>query len=194
MGRASKPLKDLDHQKAEVHRYRCTDCSRTFRTYPPGIARSGRSNRLRTLAAFTWALGLSLDSVVDVFQKLGLEMSRTTIWRDGKTMIDQNRFIDHDRMVTVLGVEKRIPKTYEAYLYPQQFSSFSQKISAEIKPSFLQAEEITLILLVGQIYVSIGVVDINGPRAAREWLQTLAQEFGMEINTTTKSTPARLLN
>ncbi len=193
-GRTSKPLKDLDCQRAEVHRYRCTDCSRTFRTYPPGIERSSRSKRLRTLAAFTWALGLSLDSVVSVFQGLGLELSRTTIWRDGRKMSAHHRYPDHDRMVTVLGVENKHSTSYKGAFDLEQKSTRTQEMRREKIPAFLEDEEITLILKVGQMDVSLGVVDIDGPRAAREWLQTLAQEFGMEINTPTNSSHPRFRN
>jgi len=192
-GRASKPLKDLDQQQAEVHRYRCTDCSKTFRTYPPGIERSSRSKRMRSLAGFTWALGLSLDSVVDVFQCLGVEMSRTTIWRDGHTTITKNRNAGRDRIVTVHSIQTLEANDGSA-IFTENNQAPHNDNSLRARPSFLDGEEITLILNIGRRYILLGVIDIDGPRAAREWLQALAGEFGMEVNISTKPSNNRYLN
>jgi DNA-directed RNA polymerase subunit RPC12/RpoP len=86
-GRIAKPVRDTHELEVEVHRYRCCDCGRTFRAYPQGVDRSERSIRLRNLAALTWALGLSLEKVVHLFTTFGVNLSRTTIWRDGQKMV-----------------------------------------------------------------------------------------------------------
>lgn len=87
-GRIAKPVRDTHELEVEVHRYRCTECGRTFRAYPKGVDRSERTVRLRQMAALTWALGLSLESVVDIFTRFGVSLSRTTIWRDGQGVIE----------------------------------------------------------------------------------------------------------
>lgn len=88
-GRIHKPVLDTHELQVEVHRYRCTDCGRTFRAYPKGVDRSERSLRLRRLAALTWALGLSLEEVVRVFKSFDVDLSRTTVWRDGQEMVER---------------------------------------------------------------------------------------------------------
>lgn len=88
-GRAKKPIQDTHALEVIVQRYRCCDCGRTFRDYPDGVDQADRSRPVRQLAALTWALGLSVSEVVDVLAGLGLQMGRTTIWRDGRAMIER---------------------------------------------------------------------------------------------------------
>jgi hypothetical protein len=166
-GRISKSLLDLQTRELEIHRYRCTDCARTFRSYPPGVGRVSRSRRIRKLAALIWALGLSLDHVVSVFQDLGIELSRTTVWRDGQTIAPFLRKTDRSREVN--------------FLNPG--SPRAQKL--------MQRDEIILILQVGYVHLALGIVDEDGPYSARRWLETLADEIGLEV-TVTVSPPGRL--
>lgn len=101
-GRISKPVRDTHELEVEIHRYRCSECGRTFRSYPTGVDRSERTLRLRRLAALTWALGLSLEEVVDVFESFGMKLSRTTIWRDGQDMVSRLPQGRRSRLVKVL--------------------------------------------------------------------------------------------
>lgn len=149
---------DLHTREMVIHRYRCTDCKRTFRSYPPGVDRVSRSRRIRTLAAITWALGLSLDSVVDVFRDLGLELSRTTIWRDGQNIAPFFRFNGSARAITLFGEED---------MYRQK--------------SLFVADEVTLILKLGDLKLRMGIIDEDGPYSAKRWLESLAEEAGLEV-------------
>ena len=58
-GTVIKPVRDSQLPQVLVHRYRCSQCQRTFRHYPPGIERADQSVRLQQLAAIGWTLGLS---------------------------------------------------------------------------------------------------------------------------------------
>jgi DNA-directed RNA polymerase subunit RPC12/RpoP len=167
-GRCSKSILDLHTRKMVIHRYRCTECERTFRSYPPGIDRVSRSRRIRTLAAITWALGLSLNSVVAVFRDLGIDLSRTTVWRDGQALAPYLRPKDPTRAVTFLG-SGGIPGQYN-----------------------FQRDEVTLILRVGEVNLTIGIFDEDGPYSARNWLEFLAGEIGLEV--TVSASPKMMLN
>ena len=81
-GLVTKRIRDLYVSDVTVHRYRCCECSRTFRHYPHGVDRHDQSHRLRGLAALSWALGLSLRSVSHLLGALGCELSRMSVWRD----------------------------------------------------------------------------------------------------------------
>ena len=81
-GAVSKRIKDLYISEVSVHRYRCVDCSRTFRHYPEGVDRHDQSVRLRGLAALMWALGLSHRSVCHTLAALGCGLSPMSSWRD----------------------------------------------------------------------------------------------------------------
>ena len=101
-GRIVKPVRDTHELEVEVHRYRCCDCGRTFRAYPAGVDRAERTIRLRHLAALAWALGLSLEQVVNLFHTFGIRLSRTTIWRDGQEMVAMLPNGRRTRLVRVL--------------------------------------------------------------------------------------------
>ena len=101
-GRITKPVTDTHELEIEIHRYRCTECKRTFREYPEGIDRASRTQRLRQLAALTWAMGLSLDEVASILEELDLEFSRTTIWRDGVELMQHLPEGRRSRLVQVL--------------------------------------------------------------------------------------------
>lgn len=104
-GRITKPVRDTHELEVEVHRYRCCDCGRTFRAYPEGVDRSERTKPVRQLAALAWALGLSLEEVVQVFDQFGVRLSRTTIWRDGQGIIDHLPDNRRSRLVRLIETE-----------------------------------------------------------------------------------------
>ena len=81
-GTADKTVKDLHVEKVTTVRYRCSDCGRTFRHYPPGIDRSGQTQRMRGWAALAWALGLSLRSASHLLAAFGVSISRMSARRD----------------------------------------------------------------------------------------------------------------
>ena len=81
-GSVKKRISDLYLREVTVHRYRCTDCLRTFRHYPDGVDGCDQSLRLRGLCALSWALGLSLRSVSHLLSALGCGLSRMSVWRD----------------------------------------------------------------------------------------------------------------
>ena len=81
-GTADKTVIDLYEDKVTAVRYRCSDCGRTFRHYPPGIDRSGQTQRMRGWAALAWALGLSLRSASHLLAAFGVSISRMSVWRD----------------------------------------------------------------------------------------------------------------
>ena len=106
-GRITKPIRDTHELEVEIHRYRCCDCGKTFRAYPEGVDRAERSQRMRQLAALAWAMGLSLESVVGVFTSFGVNLSRTTIWRDGQEMAAHLPGGRRSRFVRVLNTAQK---------------------------------------------------------------------------------------
>jgi transposase len=106
-GRITKPVRDTHELEVEIHRYRCCDCGKTFRAYPEGVDRAERSQRMRQLAALAWAMGLSLESVVGVFTSFGVNLSRTTIWRDGQEMASHLPGGRRSRFVRVLNTAQK---------------------------------------------------------------------------------------
>lgn len=104
-GKSQKPIRDMDTQQVEVHRYRCTACGRTFRHYPAGVDKADQSLRLQQLATIMWALGLSLRAVVWVLGVFGIRLCHMTVWRDLQAQAERVRRRMRKRRVRVIGLD-----------------------------------------------------------------------------------------
>jgi transposase-like protein len=81
-GRVSKPIQGGTGILAEIYRYRCETCKKTFRYYPEGIDRSCQTHSIRQLACLLYKLGLSYRNIAEIFKEEGLDLSHSTIWRE----------------------------------------------------------------------------------------------------------------
>ncbi len=88
-GATVKTVQDTNLETGAFYRYRCSDCGHTFRNYPPGLDHTKMTQRIRSLAALAWALGLSARKVVEIFKDLGIEVSHMVVWRDGTELISR---------------------------------------------------------------------------------------------------------
>lgn len=70
-GKTKKNLLDNRAQEAEITRYRCPSCGRTFRQYPIGIDRASQSHRIRKMAALIYTLGMSSREVAEILKPMG---------------------------------------------------------------------------------------------------------------------------
>lgn len=163
-GAVHKPLRDTDLELEEVqaYRYRCTECSRTFRGYPEGVDRADLSQRLRCLAAMAWSMGLSLRGVGTIFSAFGAPLGRMSVWRAVQERAKQRKVAvsaQHTKhQVAVLGVD-----------------------GAWVR---LRGQTVGVVVAVdmgdGHL-IEMEVVDEHDPRAVKEWLQPLVQELGVEV-------------
>jgi transposase len=158
-GRITKPVSDTHELEVEIHRYRCCDCKRTFRAYPEGIDRASRTVRLRQLAALTWALGLSLDEVANIFDDLGLDFSRTTIWRDGVDLMQRLPDGRRSRLIHVLS--------------PNGNSTWIDQHSGGV---------ILVLELKKRKKILLEMVDEVDVKAVRNWLQPITTDLGLEVD------------
>ena len=78
-------------EKVVVHRYRCTECGRTFRHWPEGVSQAQQSDRVKYLAAVRWSLGLSLRAVTAVLGVVRVRLCHQTVWEDAVALADQLR-------------------------------------------------------------------------------------------------------
>ncbi|MDX1437949.1 MAG: hypothetical protein R3335_14145 [Anaerolineales bacterium] len=143
----------------KVHRYRCCDCGRTFRAYPEGVDRSERTLRLRQLAALTWALGLSLEEVVTVFDSFGMNLSRTTIWRDGQDMVSRLPDGRRSRLVQVLN--------------KQGESTWVEGHHGGV---------VIVLELKRKKKVLLEMLDEYDAEAVQRWLEPIAQDLGLDLD------------
>ncbi len=172
-GQAEKNLQDIQYGIAEVHRYRCSDCGRTFRQYPPGVDRSTQSQRMRKLAALAYVIGLSSRDVVSIFKQLGVELSRMTVWREGRefarTLQDQDN-----------------PSNARKYSLDREYL---HGVSSRLG--------VVVVLDAGQDKRAVlGTLDEFNPRQVKKWLETLTNDFDFRVtivSTDILSPPAPLV-
>lgn len=157
-GQTSRPVRDADAQEITIYRFRCCKCGRTFRTYPEGTDRSNISQRMLNLAALTFAIGLSVKEVGDIFDNLGVTLSRMTIYRAGHQMVDR------------LGYSGG-RKYQEVYLM-EKTQTQRERLRAGVR----------LIMDVGRgKYVVLGILDEYNPHTVQNWLQPVCRDIGAEV-------------
>lgn len=104
-------IKDLHLQQAQVYRYRCTDCGRTFRQYPDGVSAARQSQRLMQFAALCWVLGLSLRGTSAILSAFPVSLSHSSVWQDVQALASRLRSLQPKR-VRVLGLDGFYPKVH----------------------------------------------------------------------------------
>jgi transposase-like protein len=157
-GYSARNLQDTYQGHAKVHRYRCSDCGRTFRHYPKGVDRSVQSRRLRKMAALAWVIGLSSRDVVHKFNQLGIELSRMTVWREGREFARQLQ----NRDSQVDAAKYTLDRDY--------IEGISSRLGVVI---VLDAGE-------GK-HAVLGTLDEFNPRPVKKWLEQLTRDIGFQV-------------
>lgn len=158
-GRTSKAVQDIEDQQANLYRYRCLECSYTFRYYPRGIDRSAKTLRIRQLAGLACAMGMSSRDVAAVFGTLGVPLSHSTIWRDSQK--------------------------FSAWLSTQkmQIPGHSYVIDTQFIPNVSnQLGVIVAINLGNGKSVVLGTLDEYNPRLVKSWLEALVKDVDIEVS------------
>ncbi len=88
-GTGTRNVYDTKPINTVVLRYYCVDCTRTFRYYPNGMDRSQLSRRIRRLAALLWLMDISTREVEEIFEGLGVNINRMTVWREGQKLMEE---------------------------------------------------------------------------------------------------------
>ncbi|HEX9014154.1 MAG TPA: hypothetical protein VF813_11575 [Anaerolineaceae bacterium] len=154
----AKTLRDSHEQEIIIHRYRCCKCGRTFRSYPEGVDRSLLSQRVHHLAALTFAMGLSVKEVTEVFTNLGINLSRMTVYRDGRDMAMR---------LDPLGRRK-----YQQVFLMEKTHTQRERLRGGVR----------LIIDLGQgNYVVLGILDEYNPRSVQGWLEPVCRDIGAEV-------------
>jgi len=157
-GGSQKRVRDHEVKQAQVYRYRCTSCRRTFRHYPEGIDRPQQSQRLRKLAALCWILGLSYRGVASVFAVFGVGIAAMTAWRDVQEQAELTRRKRIWQPVRVLGVDG-------AWVL-----GWGKKRGVMVAVDLGSGQP-----------VAIGYVDEKDPQKVRRWLAPLVKRLGVSV-------------
>ncbi|MCK4977114.1 MAG: transposase family protein [Anaerolineales bacterium] len=158
-GRVTKPVRDATGLLTEIYRYRCSECERTFRHYPEGVDRSNQTLRIRQIAGLAWVMGMSTRDVVDAFRNVGLKVSRTSVWREGKRLSERQ----DDRSESLNGKRYSIDRNY--------VHRVSTKLGVVVALSAKDGREVVL-----------GTLDEYNPRGVKSWMESLIEGIDIEIS------------
>jgi transposase len=158
-GQTTRNVHDASQIQVRTYRYSCERCHRTFRYYPRGIDRSIHSVRIRKLAALIWLMDLSCRDVAEVFQELGVNLNRMTIWREGVKMVDQLNEMN------LLNQKRRI--------------CIDKEGDVDRRPK--DGVVLVLSLAPGKFSV-LGTLNINDPRAVVSWLQPIVKDLDIDVS------------
>lgn len=157
-GYLPKPVRDQFLGEVTVRRYCCTECGQTFRHYPDGVTRADQTTRLSKLAAILWAFGMSYRQAEAVMGAFGIQLSRSSIWRDVQALGEAVRRQRRQRPVRILGVDG-------AWLRAQ-----GEKRGVVVAVDLGSGEP-----------VSLEVVEEHDVEAVRAWLAELVEALGVEV-------------
>jgi transposase-like protein len=157
-GGVSKPVRDPHLSEVWVYRYRCCRCKRTFRHYPQGVGPADQTQRLATLVALLWVLGVSYRGLVRFLAALGVSLERMSAWRDVQAQAERLARQNHWGRVRILGLDG-------AYV-----RGWGQTHGVLVAVD----------LGTGQP-VALGYVNEQDPRAVRRFLEPLVQRLGVSV-------------
>jgi DNA-directed RNA polymerase subunit RPC12/RpoP len=163
-GQSLRRVQGAGEQPAQINRYRCSDCGHTFRHYPEGVDRASHNLRIRRLGAVAWALGLSYREVAAILQDRGLDISHTTIWREGRALLRQVKAEQGGRLVR--------------YVIDREFVRLaSPRLGVVVAVDFGDGRPFVL-----------GTINSGNARDVTTWLKTLVRDSGIEANLMRTST------
>ena len=139
-----------------ISRFRCFDCGHTY--FDPN-KKNVRQTYLDTIHAITgmiWFLGFSLREIETLFQRLDLEMSRSSIWRYGKRAA---RRLDSDD-----GKDQRFE------IDPLYIPGVSEKLGVIVGLELSDGRQVVL-----------GTLPECNPKIVKEYLEDLLTEAEVEI-------------
>ena len=157
-GKVKKQVKDIGEFVAVIYRYRCLDCERTFRDYPDDIDRSDHGRNIRRLAAVLWALGFSYREITRIFDEKKVNLSRSTIWREGQEVNSQLS----GRRINQLRQDYHIDKTY----IHKVSSNFGLVLAIDLR---------------NDKYVILGTLNEHNPSYVTTWLRPLFKDTNIEV-------------
>jgi hypothetical protein len=157
-GKVKKQVKDIREVVAVIYRYKCLDCERTFRDYPDDIDRSDHGRNIRRLAAVLWALGFSYREITRIFDEKKVNLSRSTIWREGQEVNSQLS----GRRINQLRQDYHIDKTY----IHKVSSNFGLVLAIDLR---------------NDKYVILGTLNEHNPSYVTTWLRPLFKDTNIEV-------------
>jgi transposase-like protein len=158
-GRVSKPIQGGTGILAEIYRYRCETCKKTFRYYPEGIDRSCQTHSIRQLASLLYQLGLSYRNIAEIFKDFDIDLSYSTVWREGQVLSSQLE-------------RKKITETQERFVIEKNYiHNVSSKFGV-----------VVALDLGSDDYTILGTLNEYNPASVLSWLRPLIKDTGIKAS------------
>jgi hypothetical protein len=158
-GRVTKPVQARTGSLAIIYRYRCEECSKTFRHYPEGIDRACYSHSIGKLAGLLSALGLSYRTIADIFKELGVDLSPSTVCRESQVFL--------------------------ARLDNQKSSANGRNYTIDINYVKNVSQNLGVVIALGlgnDRYTILGTLNEGNPFAVVSWLRPLVENSGIRVS------------
>jgi len=157
-GQVSKPVRDATGILTKIYRYRCIECERTFRHYPDGVDRSLHTLRIRQMAGMVWLMGMSTREVVKAFNDVGIKVSRSNVWREGR------------RLTEMLGDTGEITNGRRYCIDKIYIHKVSSKFGVVVALSAKNGRQVVL-----------GTINEYNPRPVKAWMEALIEDIDIDI-------------
>jgi hypothetical protein len=110
------------------------------------------------MAALAWVLGLSSRDVVETFSQLGIDLSRMTVWREGRELAKQLEASQNQEILKKYVLDR-------LYL-----------------PGISSRFGVVLVIDAGDgKRIVLGTVDEFNPRTVKSWLEQLVKDTGFQV-------------
>lgn len=159
-GTTSRNVPGVQNTVVEVQRYRCGKCGGTFRHYPVEYDGPGMPGRIKQLAAVAWAIGMSLREVVSMFEDAGIELSHTTVWREGQKLV---------KLIKNQASESPLQRyAIDRQFVPRVSNRFGVVLAVDLG---------------GSKPLVLGTLNEHDPRRVKKWLEPLLEGSSIEMTT-----------
>ena len=158
-----KNVRDSQYETVKARRYKCLWCGHTFRVYPQGVSAAQVSQRLKGMAVMLYLLGLSYGAVVIMLEALGVDLSKSSVYRS----------------VQAAGEAVRGLKQQELLQGYQTKALGADLTSVKCKGKWLSLG-VTVDPLTGWV-LSIDQLEAEDAHTLQAWIEPIAESVGAHI-------------
>jgi transposase-like protein len=144
------------NQCLAITRFRCASCGHTFFDPIKYNLKQTHLDTIQSIAGLLWIMGFSIRQVEELFQRLGVGMSRSSIWRAVK------------RMGMLQAVSRMNDQPYK--IDPSYVPGISEKLGVVVGLKLADGPQVVL-----------GVLPIDDPKAVQTYLAGYLSAAKVEI-------------
>jgi transposase-like protein len=155
-----KNTRDSVYEEVKARRCKCLSCGHTFRVYPQGVDGGQVSERIKGMAVMLYLLGLSYGAVVLMLEALGIDLSKSSVYRSVQTAGEAVRGLKREGL----------PPGYR-----------TKALGADLTSVKCKGEWLTLGVTVDPLngcVLSIDELSAEDAHTLQEWIEPIAEAVG----------------